>query len=72
MAFTSDQFLSLVRGVLNIGGGMLVTKGVIGGADMTTIAGVVLPLASLIWGWTVHDPVAVVAKANQLKETGVV
>jgi len=69
---TSDQFLSLVRAGLNLGGGILVTTGAIKGADMTTIAGVVLPLASMIWGWTVHDPVAVVQKAETLKAKGVV
>ena len=70
MAITSDQFLSLVRGALNIGGGVLVTKGVVNGSDMATIAGMVLPFASLVWGWFVHDPVAVVAKADELKAKG--
>ncbi len=72
MAITSDQFLSLVRGGLNIGGGMLVAKGLVSGTDMATVAGIIMPLASLVWGWTVHDPVAVVAKAETLKAKGVV
>jgi len=72
VAITSDQFLSLVRSALNIGGGVLVTKGVVSGGDMSTIAGIILPLASMIWGWTIHDPVAVVQRAEQLKAKGVV
>jgi len=72
MAITSDQYLSLVRGALNIGGGILVTKGVLSGGDLGTIAGIIMPLASLVWGWVVHDPVNVVAKAADLKAKGVV
>jgi len=70
MAITSDQYLSLVRGAMNLIGGALVTSGVVSGSGMESASGIIIPLASLIWGWMVHAPAATVARAEVIKEKG--
>lgn len=62
--------MSLVRTFLNVAGGALVANGSITGGTMETIAGIAIPLASAIWGMFVHAPTKVVARAEELKKSG--
>jgi len=64
--------MTLVRAGLNIVGGALVAAGAVKGDDMTALSAAVLPLASIIWGWTVHTPEATVSRADILKAQGLV
>ena len=69
---TSDQFMSLVRGVLNLGGGVLVSQGIVSSNNMVTIAGVVTGVAGLAWGAFVHAPTQIVKAADTVKAKGLV
>jgi hypothetical protein len=51
---TQDQFLSLIRSVLQIGGTVAVTAGVGTASTWTEIAGGVVAIAGLIWGQYHH------------------
>jgi hypothetical protein len=68
MSITGDQFLSIIRGFLNIGGGVLVTHGVVSGGSMTTISGIVLNIASLAWGAFVHSDPQVMKAAEIVQD----
>lgn len=49
----SEQILSLIRTVLQIGGSVAVTSGYITGGELEAIIGVVVTIAATAWGiWT--------------------
>lgn len=68
MNITSDQFLSIIRGFLNLGGGVLVSQGVVDGGTMTTVSGVALSVASLAWGAFVHSDHQTVKAAQVVQD----
>lgn len=68
MNITSDQFLSIIRGFINLGGGALVAQGVVSGGTMTTISGIVLNVASLAWGMFVHTDSQTVKAAQVVQD----
>jgi hypothetical protein len=72
MNLTIDQFLSLTRGLLNLGGGALVATGVMSGGTMATVSGIVLNVAGLAWGTFVHSDQQTVKAAQvvEYKNTG--
>ena len=70
MNITSDQYMSLVRALMNIGGTALVTSGVLSGSGLETASAIILPLASVVWGMFVHSPAATVARAEVIKDKG--
>lgn len=70
MNITSEQYMTIVRAILNLGGGALVTSGAISGSGLETASGIIIPLASVIWGLFVHSPKATVERANEIKAKG--
>ena len=68
MNSTSDQFLSSMRGILNLGGGALVTSGVMTSSTMATISGIVLNVAGLAWGAFVHTDHQTVKAAQIIQD----
>ena len=72
MTITSDQYMSIVRTVLNVAGGALVTSGSLTSSSMEMVTGIAIPVAMAIWGLFVHSPTATVKRADELKATGVV
>lgn len=67
---TSEQYMTLVRAMLNLGGGALVTSGAISGSGLETASGIIIPLASMLWGWFVHSPHETITRAEELKHKG--
>jgi hypothetical protein len=65
-----DQYLTLLRGFLNIGTGALVTSGVISSSNSVTIVGIVMGIAPLAWGLFVHSPTQIVKAAEVVQEKG--
>lgn len=61
---TEDQFMSVLRGILNLVGGSLVSSGIISGGNLTTIVGIVLGIAMLAWGAFVHTDASTI-KASE-------
>lgn len=62
----SDSNISLLRAILKIGGGMLLTKGLVDSSQLETISAGVIAIASVIWGYyhrSTHTPTAVPIKA---------
>ena len=68
MNITSDQFLSIMRGLLNLGGGALVTSGVITSSTMATVSGIALNVAGLAWGAFVHTDSQTVKAAQIIQD----
>lgn len=50
----SDQVMSLIRNVLQFGGGILVTKGIITEPDMLTAVGAIASLLGVVWSMITH------------------
>ena len=67
---TIEQYMSIVRAILNVAGGALVTSGVTSDSTIASITGIVLPLASMAWGWFVHSPIQVVKQAEVIVQKG--
>lgn len=51
-----DQILSLVRNILQFGGGILVSKGLISEPDMLTVVGALASIAVVGWSMLTHKP----------------
>lgn len=71
MNITEQQYMTLVRALLNLGGGALVTSGAISGSGLETVSGLIIPLATMLWGFFVHSPQETVKRADQFKAKGV-
>lgn len=67
-----DQFLSLIRGFLNIATGTLVTSGVLTSSNAMTISGIIMGIAPLVWGFFVHSPTQTIKAAEIVKSQGLV
>jgi hypothetical protein len=63
-----DQVMSIVRSVLQILGTGLVSKGVIGDADWTTIAGAILMVVPVGWGIYAHTQQQKIASVAAMPE----
>lgn len=50
----SDQIMSLIRNILQFGGGILVSKGLITEPDMLTAVGALAALGSVVWSMIAH------------------
>ena len=50
-----DQVLSVLRSLLTVGGTWLVSHGVMTDTDWTTVAGAILAVAPIAWGWYAHS-----------------
>ena len=61
-----DQILSIARAVLQVVGTGLVSKGLIGTADWSTIMGAVLMVVPVIWGMMAHTDAAKVAAVEAM------
>jgi hypothetical protein len=53
-----DQVLSIVRSVLKVGAGVLVTKGIVDDAGAETIVGAIIGIAGILWGCLHRKPAA--------------
>ena len=67
---TSDQFQTLIRTLLNFGGGIAVGKGLVTEVDMGSITGLVTMIAAGAWGYFVHTPAQIMKAAETVKEKG--
>ncbi len=63
-----DQWLSLLRTLLKIGGMFLVSKGVLTDVDWTTISGAVIMLAPVGWDIYVHSKAGKLASVAAMPE----
>jgi len=70
MTITFQQYATIIRAVTNYAGGALVTSGVISDSTSQAVIGIILPIASVVWGLFVHSPAAVVAQAEDIKAKG--
>ncbi len=50
----SEQVMSLIRNILQFGGGVLVSHGLITEPDMLTAVGAIAALASVAWSMIAH------------------
>lgn len=71
MTITSQQYMTIVRAVLNVAGGALVTSGTLSDSSVETITGIAIPVATAIWSLFVHSPTETVKRADELKAKGV-
>lgn len=72
MTITGEQYMSIVRTVLNVAGGVLVTNGTMTDSTVQMLSGIAIPLATALWGIFVHSPAETVKRADELKSKGVV
>ena len=67
MTLTKEQFQSIIRTVMNVAGGALVTSGTLSSSNLETITGIALPLAMAVWGLFVHTPENTLRRADAIK-----
>lgn len=70
MNITFDQYMNVVRALMNMAGGAAVTAGLISGSAEGTIIGLLPNVAAIAWGIFVHTPAQVVKAADIVKEKG--
>jgi hypothetical protein len=72
MNITNQQYLTIVRQILSMAGGALITSGAASDSTVQAVIGVAMPLAAMAWGWFVHAPEQVVAQAQVIKQKGMI
>ncbi len=60
-----DQILSLLRSLLAIAGGWLVSKGLLNDSQFATLSGAIMAVAPTIWGILTHTETATVKAAER-------
>lgn len=60
---TKEQFMSILRHVITFVGGLLIANGSMDATSIETIAGVIVSLAGLVWGFMAPEKAPLTAEA---------
>lgn len=56
LPFTTEQYLSFIRHMLTLGGGVLIAKGITSQEVLNQVIGAIMTLLGFIWSLITHAP----------------